>query len=97
MHPIDFILRLLSSRITLEQSEYERAHAELTNSFDSTDNVFTRFFRSPYVLIVLPILLPIAEAGLNRLLNWISPPPEETTEDDFFEGLQELINKHRGG
>lgn len=97
MHPIDFLLRLLSNRITLEQDEYTRVHATLTEDFNNADNYFVRIIKSPYAIIALPILLPICEALLTRLLNWISPPPPEDDGEDFFVGLQNLIDQHRGG
>lgn len=97
MHPIDFILRVLGSRLPLEQSEYERAQATLTADFDAADNVVTRTLKSPYVIIILPILIPIFQAGLDRILNWINPPKEETPEESFMDGLQALIDQHRGG
>ena len=88
MHPIDFLLRLFSDRIKLEQDEYNRVHETLTQDFDKSNNFFVNLLRSPYAIIALPILLPIFQALLNRLFDWISPPPPEDDEEDFLTGLQ---------
>jgi len=97
MHPIDFFFRLIADRITLTQDEYDNAKVTLQSAFDSSDNVVTRFLKSPYVLLLLPILFPIAQYGINWLLSRFINDEDQDGEIDTADLLALLAKKLDAG
>lgn len=72
MHPALFLLQLLRDRAQIDPAIFQQAMDDLKARFDNSTGKIGTFLRSPYVLLLLPVLYPLIKKGFDSLLNrWI--------------------------
>lgn len=87
MSPIDFLFALFAGRFTLSVDEFNDLKERINNDLQNSSNRFASFLRSPYLLLLLPIILPFVKSWLDRLAaKWI---PDTDNDDDH--DIQDLL------
>jgi len=93
MNPIDFIFRLFASHLQFSQEEFESVRAQAIAGWDASTGKLKTFFSSPWVLLLLPILLPILKGWIDRLLaRWIGDQDEDG-DIDVADALAAIVEK----
>lgn len=100
MNPIDFVFSILGKHMTMTPDEYAGTQIALKEQYDNSDNAIKKFFtKYPWVLLLLPFLIPIAQRGFSALMAKIAPDKDGDGEagemEDLILALSEKIMSKR--
>lgn len=83
MNIVDFIFQLFSGKLQLSVEEFDKVKERVQGDLEKAkDNKIVKFLNSPYVLLLLPFLLPLLKKGIDSLINrWIGDQDEDGDAD----------------
>jgi len=93
MNPVIFFIELIKSKLQLDPEEFQNLVDALKAKFDASNGFFARTLRSPYVLILLPVVLPIAKAWVDKGLSKLLPDQDGDGDSDFNDALAIIVNR----
>jgi hypothetical protein len=92
MNPVIFLIELVRERLKLDQAGYQKLILDLETWFEQKNGKVAEFLRSPFAILLLPILLPLVKKGIDTLLNrWVGDQ-----DDDGDADVNDLIMKLAG-
>ena len=83
MNIVDFFFQLFSGKLQLSVEEFDKVKERVQGDLEKAkDNKVVKFLNSPYVLLLLPFLLPLLKKGIDALINrWIGDQDEDGDAD----------------
>lgn len=94
MNPIDFILQVIGKHLTLGQDDYITTQAALKEHYDNSDNWIKRFFtKYPFIVLILPFLIPIMQRAFTALMAKIAPDQDGDGDNDMEDLILTLSEK----
>jgi hypothetical protein len=93
MNPIDFLFQLFSHRLQLSQDDFDHVKTRIDADFEGSTSKIVGFLKSPYLLLLLPFLLPIAKNLLDRLWAKFAPDQDADGDNDIADALAILSRK----
>lgn len=95
MNPIDFLFSLLASHLQLTPEDYDNVRARAIAQYEQSSGKIKDFLSSPYVLLLLPILLPLLKKALDGLLSRWFGDQDEDGDVDLADALSSIVEKLR--
>lgn len=97
MNPIDFVFKLLANYLEFTPDDHEKIRAKALADWDASEGKLKKILSSPYVLIALPLLLPVVQAALNYVIKtWLKVEDNDNDgEIDMADAILEIIQTRK--
>lgn len=93
MSIIDFIFALFGGRFTLTPDEFDQLREKINSDIQESNHKIVGFLKSPYLLLLLPIILPFAKRALDNLWAKLAPDADGDGDNDLADLLAQLSEK----
>jgi len=95
MNPIDFLFNLLASHLQLTPEDYDNVRARAITQYEQSTGKIKDFLSSPYVVLLLPVVLPLLKRAIDALLSRWFGDQDDDGDVDLADALATIVEKLR--